>query len=149
MGKENRPLKISIYIKTKFSGNLKGKGTAVAIIEYIDPKATSHTRTHRVEIQEETKNALNLKTCIQAMRLLKKPCTVIIYTDCEYLKNMHERQLVKAWHKNNWLKPNNKPPANLESWKQFYYLTEIHKVSFVNYQEKYETELKAELEGKE
>jgi Ribonuclease HI len=140
-------LEVSIYIKTKLVGNPKGKGTAVAIVEYIG-KDNVHTRTYSIRMQEETRNALNLKICIQAMRQLRKPCTVVIYIDGEYLKSTHERELVKRWQQNDWKKQNNQPPANLEDWKHFYYLTEIHKVQFLHYQDKYETELKAELEVK-
>jgi len=140
-------LKVNIYIKYRFRGNPRGAGEAAAIIEYIDKTGKAHIRQQQIRIEHDTKNALALKICINTMRLLLKRCEAMIFIDCEYLRNAHRQGWVTKWQQDGWKKANKKPPANLEDWKQFYMLTQIHSVQFEPYNSRYETELKNILGG--
>ena len=80
-------MNVSIYIKSSFRGNPRGAGEAAAVIEFIDKQGKSHKRQQRTQIEADTKNALHLKICIAAMRVLLKPCDIKIYIDCEYMAN--------------------------------------------------------------
>lgn len=131
-------MEVGIYVKCRFRGNPRGEGEAAAAIEYIDGAGKSHIRTQRIRIEHETKNALYLKISIAAMRILLKPCHITIYTDCDYMGNACRFGWLGKWHQDGWKKANGKPPANVEDWKQFFMLTQIHAVTFAGYDSKYD-----------
>ena len=140
-------MEISIFIKSRFRGNPRGAGEAAAIVEFIDRNGKSHIRQQRIRIDHDTRNALALKICIAAMRLLLKPCEITIYTDCDYLVNAHRQGWVKKWQQDGWKRANGKPPANVEEWKQFLMLTEIHKIEFAAYDDRHDAEIEKILGG--
>ena len=140
-------MEVSIYIKCRFRGNPRGAGEAAAVIEYIDKDSNTHNRQQRIEIEKDTKNALYLKICNAAMRLLLKPCNITIFIDCDYMANACRLGWVQKWQQDGWKKANGKPPANVEDWKGFYILTQIHTVTFEPYNEKYNEELEEILGG--
>lgn len=140
-------MEVSIYVKSQFRGNPRGAGEAAAIIEYIDKSGNAHNRQQRIEIKKDTKNALHLKICNVAMRLLLKPCNIKIFIDCDYMANACRLGWLTKWQQDGWKKANGKPPANIEDWKGFYILTQIHTVTFEPYNEKYIKELEEILGG--
>lgn len=142
-------MQVSVYIKSHFRGNPRGAGEAAAIVEYIDPKGSAHTRSQKIRAYDTTRNALHLKICIAAMRLLLKPCTATIYIDCDYLADAHRQGWAEKWQQNGWIRANGKPPANVEDWKQFSMLTQIHAVDFRAYNSHYDTEIEEILEALE
>ena len=91
-------MEVGIYIKSCFRGNPRGAGEAAAIIEYIDGSGKSHIRTKQFQIENDTRNALYLKTSIAAMRILLKPCYVTIYVDCDYMANTYRLGWLNKWH---------------------------------------------------
>lgn len=140
-------MEISIFIKDRFRGNPRGTGEAAAIVEYIDRKGESHIRQQQIRIEHETKNALALKICIAAMRVLLKPCNITIFIDCDYLANAHRQGWVSKWQQDGWRRANGKTPANVEDWKQFYMLTKIHKIEFSAYDNRHDAELERILKS--
>lgn len=142
-------MEISIFIKSRFCGNPRGAGEAAAIVEYIDQRGESHIRQQQIRIEHDTKNALALKICNAAMRLLLKPCEITIYIDCDYLVNAHRQGWVKRWQQDGWKRANGKPPANAEDWKQFLMLTEIHKIGFAAYDDRHDAALEKTLGGQQ
>lgn len=139
-------MEVSIYIKSRFRGNPRGAGNAAAVVEYIDGAGKSHTRKQQIRIEHNTRNALHLKISIAAMRLLLKPCNITIFIDCDYMANACRFGWLEKWQQDGWKKANGKPPANVEDWKQFYMLTEIHKVDFMQYDSRHDEELEGILE---
>lgn len=126
-------MEVGIYIKSRFRGNPRGAGEAAAVIEYIDGAGKSHIRKQLIRIEHDTRNALNLKICIAAMRILLKPCHITIYIDCDYMGNACRLGWLEKWQQDGWKKANGKPPANVEDWKQFFMLTRIHTIAFAEY----------------
>lgn len=141
-------MEVGIYVKSRFRGNPRGAGEAAAVIEYIDRTGKSHIRKQQVCIRYDTKNALNLKICIAAMRILVKPCRIIIHTDCTYMGNAYKLGWVEKWERDGWKKADGKLPANLEDWKQFFMLAQIHTVAFAEYDRRYERELEEMIGGR-
>lgn len=140
-------MKVSIYIKAHFRGNPRGAGEAAAVVEFIDKLENSHKRQRKVEIKQDTKNALYLKICNAAMRLLLKPCNITIFIDCDYMANACRLGWLEKWQQDGWKKATGKPPANVEEWKQFYMLTQIHTVTFKKYNDRHDAELEEVLGG--
>lgn len=138
-------MKVSIYVMYRSKGNPRGEGAAAAIIEYIDGQGNTHIRKQAVRVNNETKNALALKICISALRTLLKPCEATIYIDSEYLSNTHRQRWPERWKQAGWKRATGKPPANIEDWKQFYMLEEIHTVQIEPYNNRYDTELEKNI----
>ena len=90
-------MNVSIYIKSSFRGNPRGAGEAAAVIEFIDKQGKSHKRQQRTQIEADTKNALHLKICIAAMRVLLKPCDITVFIDCDYMANNMMLYLLKIF----------------------------------------------------
>lgn len=134
-------MQVSIYIKSHFRGNPRGAGEAAAVIEFIDKAGKTHTRQQLIRIENDTKNALAIKICNAAMRVLLKPCGILIYIDNDYMANACRLGWVEKWQQDGWKKANGQPPANVEEWKQFYMLTQIHAVTFAPYNDKYDNDL--------
>lgn len=148
-GKGVGKLEVGIYAKCHFRGNPKGAGEAAAVIEYIDGAGKSHIRKQHVQVTHDTKNALSLKVCIAAMRVLVKPCDVTIHIDCDYMGNTCRQGWLGKWHQDGWKKADGKPPANVEDWKQFFMLTQLHTILFAPYDSKHDGELEMILKNGE
>lgn len=142
-------MKVDIFIKCRFRGNPRGAGEAAAIVEFIDQSGKSHIRKQQIRIERDTKNALVLKICNGAMRLLLKPCEITLFIDCDYLVNTHRQGWAAKWQQDGWKRANGKPPTNAEDWKQFLMLTEIHKIEFAAYDDRHDAALEKALGGQQ
>lgn len=140
-------MEVGIYIKSCFRGNPRGAGKAAAVIEYVDKSGSIHKRQQWIEIKKDTKNALHLKICNAAMRLLLKPCNVTIFIDCDYMANVCGQGWLESWKRNGWKKADGQLPSNAEEWKGFYILSQIHGITFKPYNPKYDKELEEILEN--
>ncbi|MCD7059293.1 ribonuclease HI [Pelagibacterium xiamenense] len=63
-----------------------------------------------------TNNQMELTAAIEALNALKRPCTVEIYTDSQYVKNGINGWLF-SWKKNGWKTAAKKPVKNVELWQ--------------------------------
>ena len=77
-----------------------------------------------------TNNIMELTAVIQALKLLKRPCKVNLYSDSAYVINAFEQKWIYGWLKNNWRTSNKEPVKNKELWEELYSLTKIHDVRF-------------------
>ncbi|WP_455466502.1 ribonuclease HI [Bartonella sp. B39] len=63
-----------------------------------------------------TNNQMELMAAIHALKALKNPCVVDIYTDSVYVHNGISMWL-EAWKKNNWRTASKSPVKNRELWQ--------------------------------
>ena len=63
-----------------------------------------------------TNNIMELTAVIEALKILKRPCTVIITTDSNYVKDGITQWIIK-WKEKNWHTANKKPVKNKEYWQ--------------------------------
>ncbi|NRG19784.1 ribonuclease HI [Rhizobiales bacterium] len=64
---------------------------------------------------ETTNNRMELTAAIQALEALKRPCTVELYTDSNYVRN-GITQWLHNWKRNNWRTADKKPVKNADLW---------------------------------
>jgi ribonuclease HI len=76
-----------------------------------------------------TNNRMELQAAIEALRALKEPCEVALYTDSEYLKN-GITLWVPTWKRSGWKAKTKKPVKNVDLWKALDALASQHKVSW-------------------
>lgn len=63
-----------------------------------------------------TNNRMELRAAIEALRALKQPCAVKIFTDSEYLRN-GITAWIKGWKARGWITKDKKPVKNADLWR--------------------------------
>lgn len=114
---------VTIHTDGACSGN-PGPGGWGAILEY-DGK----TKELRGGEALTTNNRMELTAAIEALNALKRPCTVKLYTDSNYVKGGITGWL-SGWKKNGWRTSDRKPVKNVELWQALDAATQRHTVSW-------------------
>jgi len=76
-----------------------------------------------------TNNRMELTAAIEALRALKEPCEVELFTDSEYLRD-GITSWVASWKARNWRTADRKPVKNEDLWRQLDELCVPHKVEW-------------------
>ena len=64
-----------------------------------------------------TNNRMELMAAISALEALKKPCTVDLYTDSQYVRQ-GITGWIHGWKKNGWRTADKKPVKNVDLWQR-------------------------------
>ena len=76
-----------------------------------------------------TNNKMELTAAIEALKEIKEPCEIILYTDSKYvLKGIEE--WIHNWKKRGWKGSNRKPVKNVELWKKLDELRDKHTIKW-------------------
>ncbi len=78
---------------------------------------------------DTTNNQMELMAAIEALNALKKPCTVELTTDSQYVKGGMTGWIF-GWKKNGWKTANKKPVKNVELWQALDDAVSRHKVNW-------------------
>lgn len=74
-----------------------------------------------------TNNRMEMLAVIEALKLLKRPCQVNLYTDSQYvMKGMTE--WLAGWKTRQWLTAAKKPVKNSDLWQQMDALSQHHQI---------------------
>ena len=117
--------KITIYTDGACSGN-PGPGGWGAILMYKDNKKEISGGK-----KDTTNNVMELTAVIEALKLLKYPCKVSLYSDSAYVVNAFLQKWIFGWQKNNWKTADKKDVKNKELWQELVKLTHTHDVTFI------------------
>lgn len=117
--------KVIIYTDGACSGN-PGPGGWGSILMYKDNKKEIFGGKANT-----TNNVMELTAVIEALKLLKYPCEVEIYSDSAYVVNAFNQGWIYNWIKNKWMTSGKGPVKNKEIWQELYSLTQKHKVKFI------------------
>lgn len=116
---------VIIYTDGACSGN-PGPGGWGAILFY---------KENRKEIsggkKDTTNNVMEITAVLEALKLLKFPCNVKLYSDSAYVVNCFNQGWIYNWQMNGWRTASKEPVKNKELWEELYNLTQIHKVEFI------------------
>ncbi|RCL03919.1 MAG: ribonuclease HI [Candidatus Tokpelaia sp. JSC189] len=76
---------------------------------------------------ETTNNRMELMAALNALNILKEPCSIDLYTDSKYV---HDGILkwINGWEKNGWQTVSGKPVKNVELWQQLNTARACHEV---------------------
>ena len=116
---------VTIYTDGACSGN-PGKGGWGAILIYGDIKKEISGYE-----KETTNNQMELTAPIEALSLLKKPCSVKLYSDSAYLVNAFNEGWIYNWQKNGWKTSNKQDVKNRDLWEKIYSFTKIHNIEWI------------------
>ena len=112
---------ITIHTDGACEGN-PGPGAWAAILQY-----GKHEREIKGRALAATNNRMELQAAIEALRALKEPCAVQLYTDSEYLRQ-GMMLWVPAWKSRGWKAKHNKPIKNGDLWKDLDQVASKHKI---------------------
>lgn len=80
--------------------------------------------------KDTTNNVMELTAVIEALKLLKRPCKVDLYSDSAYVVNAFLQKWILGWIKNGWKNSSKEEVKNKELWQELFSLTKIHDVTF-------------------
>jgi ribonuclease HI len=115
--------KITIYTDGSCLGN-PGKGGWGAVMIY-----NNHQKNFSGSQEETTNNRMEIKAVIEALKNIKKPKEIQIYTDSKYVQNGITSWIFN-WKKNGWKSSNRKPVKNIDLWQELDNLVQKYQISW-------------------
>ena len=73
---------------------------------------------------------MELKATINALKAMKEPCDITLYTDSKYVIQGIENW-IHNWKKKNWIGANKKPIKNMDLWKELDELRLEHNIKWI------------------
>lgn len=116
---------ITIYTDGACSGN-PGPGGWGAILMYKDIKKEISGGK-----KDTTNNVMELTAVIEALKLVKFPCKIRVYSDSAYVVNGFLQGWIYNWIKKNWRTADGSPVKNKELWEILYNFTKTHEIEFI------------------
>jgi len=81
--------------------------------------------------KDTTNNIMELTAVIEALKTLKFPCEVNLYSDSAYVVNAFEKNWIEGWIKKGWKNSSKEEVKNKELWQELIELTKTHTVKFI------------------
>lgn len=120
---------VDIFTDGAARGN-PGPGGYGAVLRYRD----SAGKCHELELSQgyacTTNNRMELLGVIAALEALKRPCTVTLRSDSQYVVNAFNQHWVDGWLKRGWKTAGKQPVKNVDLWKRLLVAKEPHEVEF-------------------
>ena len=116
--------KVTIYTDGACSGNPGPGGWGSILMAGTNQKEISGGK------KDTTNNIMELTAVIEALKLLKRPCEVDLYSDSAYVVNAFLQDWISGWIRNNWINSSKEEVKNKELWQELVELTNTHKVTF-------------------
>lgn len=79
---------------------------------------------------ETTNNRMELTAVLEALRALKEPCEVDIYTDSAYIHNAFEKGWIERWQRNGWKTAAKQPVENQDLLMGILEASAVHRVRY-------------------
>jgi len=116
---------VQIYTDGACSGN-PGDGGWAAILKYGD-------REKEISgfCKDTTNNQMELMAAVEALKCLKEPCRVELFSDSAYLVNGFGQGWLNYWKTTGWINSSKEEVKNIELWKELDRLDNIHKVKWI------------------
>jgi ribonuclease HI len=114
---------VRIYADGACKGN-PGRGGWGAILQY----AGEEKELFGGEAQT-TNNRMELTAVIRALESLKRPCTVEVFTDSQYVQKGISEWL-RDWKRRGWRTADKKPVKNQDLWQELDRLAAEHRVTW-------------------
>lgn len=116
--------KVIIYTDGACSGNPGPGGWGSVLIYNGNEKEISGAKANT------TNNEMEITAVLEALKALKFPCEVDLYSDSAYVVNTFLQGWIFNWIKKDWHTASGEPVKNKELWQELYSLTKTHKVNF-------------------
>ena len=74
---------------------------------------------------------MELMAVVAGLEVLKRPCSITLYSDSQYVVNAFNQHWVDGWLKRGWKNAQKQPVKNDDLWKRLLAAKEPHDVTFV------------------
>ena len=109
--------KVEIFTDGSSLGN-PGAGGWCALLRY-----KNHEKILSGGEEKTTNNRMELKAVIEALKALKEPCEIELFSDSTYVLNGIDKWL------DDWIKRDFKNVKNVDLWKEFIKFSKHHKIN--------------------
>ncbi|HWI52602.1 MAG TPA: ribonuclease HI [Symbiobacteriaceae bacterium] len=116
---------VTIYTDGACSGN-PGPGGWGAILMYGE-----HKREISGYEAKTTNNRMEISAAVEALRTLKAPCQVKLYSDSAYLVNAFLQNWLGNWQRNGWVNSKKDPVENQDLWRELLSVARPHRVEWI------------------
>jgi len=116
---------VVVYTDGACSGNPGPGGWGTVLLYGETRKELSGAEPHT------TNQRMELKAAAMALRALKMPCAVTLYSDSAYLINAFVQNWFAKWEINGWLNSKKQPVENADLWRELRGLAKAHRVTWV------------------
>ncbi|SET99003.1 ribonuclease HI [Stigmatella erecta] len=79
---------------------------------------------------ETTNNRMELTAALMALRALKAPCQVQLFTDSQYVRNAFQEKWLERWQRTGWKTAAKQPVQNADLWQALLAQTQVHQVTW-------------------
>lgn len=116
---------VDIYTDGACSGNPGPGGWAGILIAGGSEKVVSGAET------ATTNNRMELTAAIEALKALKKPCRVRLFSDSAYLVSAFNLGWLRNWQRNGWRNAANDPVSNPDLWQALLQASAPHTIEWI------------------
>lgn len=116
---------VTIFTDGACSGN-PGPGGFGAVIIYGETR-----REISNGFKLTTNNRMEILAVIEALKILRQPCNVNLYSDSKYVVDAIKKGWLLKWQKNNWLRNKSQLVSNIDLWQNLLPLLQFHNVNFI------------------
>ena len=120
---------IEIYTDGACSGN-PGPGGWGAILRFRTPAGKVFEKEISGGEASTTNNRMELTGLLEALRQLKEPCDIDLYSDSQYVINGLEKGWAKGWRARGWRKADKSPALNPDLWAPLLAESEKHTIHY-------------------
>lgn len=85
----------------------------------------NHKKEQSGACENTTNNRMELLAIIEALKALKEPCDIVLYTDSNLMV-----QSINEWL-DGWVKKNFKGKKNIDLWQSYIEVSKMHKIKAV------------------
>lgn len=131
MENERKPLpEVTIYTDGAARGNPDGPGGYGTILQYRDSSGILHEREYSGGYARTSNNRMELMAAIVGLEALKKPCSVDLWSDSQYLVKAFQDHWIDGWKRKGWKTSSGSPVKNQDLWERLIAAMAPHQVSF-------------------
>ncbi|HHY09138.1 MAG TPA: ribonuclease HI [Firmicutes bacterium] len=116
---------VAIYTDGACSGN-PGPGGWGAVLLF-----GGHEKEISGSAAKTTNQRMEMYAAVRALRELKRPCRVKLYSDSAYLINAFTLGWLENWQRNGWLNARKDPVKNKDLWQKLLELSQKHEIEWI------------------
>ena len=122
-------MQVELYSDGSSRGN-PGPGGYGTILRAVDAAGKVHERELSAGYRLTTNNRMELMGVIAGLEALKRPCTVQVITDSQYVAKAFTENWLKGWIARGWQTAAKKPVKNVDLWQRLLNAMRPHQVTF-------------------
>ncbi|MDD4138960.1 MAG: ribonuclease HI [Clostridiaceae bacterium] len=116
---------VEIYTDGACSGNPgPGGWAAVLMTRGVEKEISGHAIS-------TTNNRMEMTAAIEALRKLKRPCRVRLYSDSAYLVSAFTQGWIQNWQRNGWRNAAGDPVSNMDLWQDLIKASDRHQIEWI------------------